>query len=190
MAKQTGQVRIIAGKWRGRRLHFPEHRSLRPTTDRVRETLFNWLMHDIGNSNCLDLFAGSGALGFEALSRGANSVTFVDESMDVVRYLKQQANEFQIENANFIHARVPVPASKVQFKTTFDIVFLDPPFKEELVSECCEWLESIHALSDNALIYVEIAAQQKTFPVPSSWTLLNEQQAGNVRFALFLREKI
>lgn len=187
MAKQKGQVRIIGGKWRGRMLHFPAHSSLRPTTDRVRETLFNWLMHDIPGLNCLDLFAGSGALGFEALSRGAASVTFVDESQDVVRYLRQQADVFEVENAHFIHARVP--ANWIQFNTRFDVVFLDPPFQKELVLPCGEWLESMNALSENALIYVEIAAQQKIFPVPANWRMLKEQHAGNVRFALFLREK-
>lgn len=182
-----GHVRIIGGKWRGRILHFPSHKTLRPTTDRVRETLFNWLMHDIHGANCLDLFAGSGAIGFEALSRGAKTVTFVDESAEVIQYLKKQAQEFQTEDIEMIRARVP--SNKIQFKTTFDIVFLDPPFKENLVQECCEWLESLNVLSEQALIYIEMAAQQGEFPVPQFWTCLNVQQAGNVRYALFLRQK-
>ncbi len=187
MANKKGHIRIIGGMWRGRTLHFPEHRTLRPTTDRVRETLFNWLMHDIRGSNCLDLFAGSGALGFEALSRGAESVTFVDESIDVIRYLKKQAQEFQVEHINIIHAHVP--ANKIKFNTTFDIVFLDPPFQHDLISQCCEWLENMKVLSENALIYVEMATQQQNFPVPSDWQLLREQQAGGVRYGLFLRAK-
>src|ERR1700685_2698190 len=125
---QKGEVRIIGGQWRGRKLHFPAIPNLRPTPNRIRETLFNWLAPDLVGAHCLDLFAGSGALGFEALSRYAGSVTFIEQSAPLVSYLKTQLKQLAAENrAQFYQAQFPFVATQLfkPKKPLFNIVFLD-----------------------------------------------------------------
>ena len=124
---KQGLVRIIAGKWRGRRLKVPDIKDLRPTPDRVRETVFNWLAPILPGAHCLDLFAGSGVLGFEALSRGAASVTLVDQSPEIVALLQEELKTFGADNATVYRATVP---QQLHFPSqVFDVVFLDPPIK-------------------------------------------------------------
>src|SRR5205085_3095301 len=124
---QQGSVRIIAGKWRGRKLKVPDIQDLRPTPDRVRETVFNWLAPYIQGSYCLDLFTGSGVLGFEALSRGASYVEMIDQSPEVVTLLQQELMQFEAENARIFCKTVPHELPKADHM--FDIVFLDPPYQ-------------------------------------------------------------
>src|SRR5262245_38024853 len=128
---KPGQVRIIAGKWRGRRLAVPDVKDLRPTPDRVRETLFNWLAPVIAGSRCLDLFAGTGVLGFEALSRGAAYVEMVDQSEKVMATLKEELAQFGANNAQIYRANVPVQLKSPS--EPFNIVFLDPPYNANLL---------------------------------------------------------
>ena len=182
---KQGLVRIIAGKWRGRRLTVPDIKELRPTPDRVRETLFNWLAPTIAGSYCLDLFAGSGALGFEALSRGAAYVEMVDQSPDVIRLLQQELALFEANNARIYCANVPnqLPAPK----RPFDIVFLDPPYQAGILLPCCHYLEAHGLLADSAYIYLEAREVIKDNDLPSTWRLIKSQQAGQVAYHLALR---
>lgn len=177
-----GTLRIIGGQWRGRKIQFAEKPGVRPTSDRVRETLFNWLAPHIRGARCLDLFAGSGALGFEALSRGADFVEMVDQSADVIKTLQKNIALIGIENIKVSKKRVPNQLSKPD--QAFDIVFLDPPFRQDMIKPCCDWLESNHALADDALIYIEVEKELETLPIPDNWEILKQKIAGQVRYCL------
>lgn len=180
--KPIGHVRIIAGQWRGRQLAFPESLALRPSPDRVRETLFNWLMPVICGARCLDLFAGSGAFGFEALSRGAREVVFVDKTPDTVQALKenaqvlnasigQQAHIHQMEVTHFLEKHPNTGAN-------FDIIFLDPPFRLGLVTPCL--VELTKAGYTPTYCYIETERDCPPITVPEGWVLHREIQAGQV----------
>jgi len=189
MLKTKNQVRIIGGKWRSRKLHFPDLPTLRPTPDRVRETLFNWLSPYIVGARCLDLFAGSGALGFEALSRGAASVVMIDQSPVVIKQLRENAKILNTEkDMEFFCESIPSKTFSLS-PHQFDIVFLDPPFHQNYISQCCEWLEDTHCLAENALIYIEIESNMpQPLPIPESWKILKSQKAGQVSAYLIKKE--
>jgi 16S rRNA (guanine966-N2)-methyltransferase len=180
------QVRIIGGEWRGRKLLFPDLPQLRPSPDRVRETLFNWLQPVIPGARCLDLFAGSGALGMEALSRGAQSVTLVDLDSRAVRSLQQNLDTLiagdRPERARVVQQNVleflQGPARPV------DVVFLDPPYGKGLVSECCALLETRGWLRDNARVYIEAEATLEVLDLPQTWEMLRSKTAGQVGYHL------
>ncbi len=180
--RQTGRLRIIGGKWRSRKLTFPGIDDLRPTPDRVRETLFNWLQPVIDGARCLDLFAGSGALGFEALSRGATSVVMVDRHPEILRSLQENARALGADNVSFVNADglafvgQPAPAP-------FDVVFLDPPFAQNLWQTCGERLEQNGWLTADARIYLETPAAHTPL-LPANWELLRSQCAGKVGYHL------
>jgi 16S rRNA (guanine966-N2)-methyltransferase len=185
MPKQTIQqhcLKIIGGKWRSRIFSFPAILAIRPTPNRVRETLFNWLNPVILESHCLDLFAGSGALGFEALSRGAASVTLVDREPAIVKHLKDTAVYLHAENASIF--RLEVPLETCPFTKPFNIVFLDPPFLSNLIGPCCTWLEAQGLLAENAYVYIEAEKQLNPLPVPATWKLLKSKIAGQVGYHL------
>jgi 16S rRNA (guanine966-N2)-methyltransferase len=181
-----GIIRIIGGQWRGRKLKVPDVLSLRPTPDRVRETLFNWLAPFIVGSRCLDLFAGSGALGFEALSRGASYVVMVDDSPIVTQLLQEELQIFKAENAEIYRAKVPlqlrVPAQP------FNIVFLDPPFSENLLLPCCFYLEEQGFLAPDAYIYLEAREILDEKMLPANWQMLKSKRAGQVAYHLIKRK--
>ena len=183
---RTGQLRIIGGRWRSRKLEFPAQQDLRPTPDRIRETLFNWLRDVIYGARCLDLFAGSGALGFEAFSRGAASVVMVDSDPIVIQHLRTNAATLGAKELRIIHAS---SAGFIRNPATvpFDIVFLDPPFRHNLLAECCEDLESNDWLTHNAFIYIEMPAQQALPDVPPNWGFIRSKQAGQVGYHLVQR---
>lgn len=180
------QVRIIGGEWRGRKLSFPDLPQLRPSPDRVRETLFNWLQPVIPGARCLDLYAGSGALGMEALSRGAQSVTLVDLDSRVIRSLQQNLDTLiagdRPERARVVQQNVleflQGPARPV------DVVFLDPPYGKGLVSECCALLETRGWLRDNARVYIEAEATLEVLDLPQTWEMLRSKTAGQVGYHL------
>ena len=153
--QSANQIRIIGGQWRGRKLRFPDADGLRPTADRVRETLFNWLAGHITGSRCLDMFAGSGALGFEALSRGASHCCFVDQNTAVLKQIQANCELLDATaNSEFLFA----DASKtIDVEDTFDIVFLDPPFKGPALEACLDWLLKSPLLKSDSLIYIETA---------------------------------
>lgn len=179
-------MRIIGGLWRGRKFNFPDVDGLRPTGDRIRETLFNWLAPDIQGAHCLDLFAGSGALGLEALSRGAESSVLLEKHAAAARQLK--AN-LQLLKAN--HGRVEQVDSLQWLKQQhppqpFDIVFIDPPFALELWEPIALALEARDWLSEEALIYLE-APRDAHLQLPANWQLHRDKQAGQVSFRLYHR---
>ena len=182
----SGHVRIIAGKWRGRRLPVLTGPGIRPTGDRIRETLFNWLQMDISGARCLDLFAGSGALGLEALSRGAAHCTFVDNDKRVAAQLKANAtclniavNQARVLSASF-------PKQLPSFEKPFDIIFLDPPFNKNLLVECYAYLHSKHLVAPNGVIYVECERRHgDPFTIlPEGWFVHKQKSTGDVTYGL------
>jgi 16S rRNA (guanine966-N2)-methyltransferase len=183
-----GQVRIIAGQWRGRKLSVPDVPILRPTPDRVRETLFNWLAPVIQGAYCLDLFAGSGALGFEALSRGAARVVMVEQSSTLVTLLQQEAVKLGAHNVLIYCARAPQGLRSTP--QPFDIVFLDPPYEENLLLPSCAYLEEQHFLAASAYIYLEAKQLIKDNELPQNWRIIKSQRAGQVYYHLAQRMKI
>ena len=178
-------VRIIGGIWRGRRLRFPAAADLRPTPDRVRETLFNWLQGVIVEARCLDLFAGSGALGFEALSRGAGETVFVERDRRVVLALRESVAQLGGDAAKVVEG--DVPAWLATATGVFDVVFLDPPYAREGLAELCTLLERRGLLAENACVYLETAARGEPPVVPVTWSLWRETSAGAARGMLFRR---
>ena len=171
-------LRIIGGKWRSRKINFIPLKGVRPTTDLVRETIFNWLSPVIVGANCLDLFAGSGALGFEALSRGAKHVVLVDQSTKIVKQLKASAKLLQADNVDFYCAAIPGRLNKIPAQT-FDLVFLDPPFHYNLIQPTCAKLLNGGYLSKGSYIYIEA---EKAFDIasliPQSWQILRTKPYG------------
>ncbi|WP_341495887.1 16S rRNA (guanine(966)-N(2))-methyltransferase RsmD [Photobacterium damselae subsp. damselae] len=185
--RQSGFVRIISGQWRGRKLPVHDVEGLRPTTDRVKETLFNWLAQDIYQAKCLDLFAGSGNLSFEALSRGAESLTMIELDQKAAAQLKQNLTAIGATNAT-LHNTNSVNFLN-QAGTPHDLVFIDPPFRKDLIQQVITALEANHWLSPNALIYIEAEKELGSIDVPPSWHLYREKTAGQVCYRLFIREE-
>lgn len=178
-------MRIISGRWRGRKIAVPDCPGVRPSPDRVRETLFNWLGRKVIQARCLDWFAGSGVLGFEALSRGATSVLFVDNAPIVATHLRQVIHQLQAANAIVIQAEA---TKLVDVGSQFDLVFIDPPFRQGIVPLCCEFLNTHHWLANNALIYIEMEAEAADWIPPLGWQLLRSLQAGQVHCKLYQKE--
>jgi 16S rRNA (guanine966-N2)-methyltransferase len=184
--QQGNQLRIIGGRWRGRKLAFAAVPGLRPTPDRVRETLFNWLGPLLQDARCLDLFAGSGALGIEAASRGAAEVVMVDNHPLVVRTLCEQLQLLGFSAAQVVQQDVNQWLATTATATPFDVVFLDPPFREERLPDCIALLEAGGWLAAAARIYME--AEKSWTPVlPDSWELYRSKQAGQVGYHLAVR---
>jgi len=183
--RRPNSVRIIAGRWRGRRLHFPGSPGLRPTSDRRRETLFNWLAPHLPGARCLDLFAGSGALGFEALSRGGTRLVLVEASRDVAAALSESRRLFDAaEHVEIVHAQAARYLSRTP--EPFDIAFLDPPFdKPALAADACARLQA-GWLAPGALVYLETAARKDRPTVPAGWELWRELAAGDALARLFV----
>ncbi|WP_051024014.1 16S rRNA (guanine(966)-N(2))-methyltransferase RsmD [Thiorhodovibrio frisius] len=181
----TGKLRLIGGRFGGRRLPIPDQPGLRPTAERTRETLFNWLQPVIAGSRCLDAFAGSGALGFEALSRGAAQVVMLERNAAVARQLQSNARTLAAENA-CIHAADSLHWLATVNPTPFDIVFLDPPFAEHLLPASLDALSTRPWLAAGARIYLETDAREPFPNLPSGWSWLREKTAGQVRFGLAL----
>ena len=184
-----GSLRIIAGQFRGRRLVVADLDGLRPTTDRIRETVFNWLAPYIEGARCLDLFAGSGGLGLEAISRGAVQVCFLENHPLAIEALKQNINQLvsderaTVLKVDTLHWLKETSTSGSK-KQSFDIVFIDPPFSSEFYQVIFDSLISSKLLAGNALIYVE-SDKQRHLNIPQSWECLREKIAGQVRYALY-----
>jgi 16S rRNA (guanine966-N2)-methyltransferase len=181
------QIRIIGGEWRSRQISFYDIPGLRPTPARVRETLFNWLQYDIPGSRCLDLYAGSGALGFEAASRGAKTVVQVEQDGNACRALHENVIKLNAKQIHIIQSdafRFLAESNTVPF----DIVFLDPPFGLNLVAQTCHWLEDKDWLNQHAHIYVELESGNNFIEaMPGNWELLKSKTAGEVSYHLFAR---
>ncbi|MGG4663435.1 16S rRNA (guanine(966)-N(2))-methyltransferase [Providencia vermicola] len=183
-----GQIRIIGGKWRGRKLPVRDSEGLRPTTDRIKETLFNWLMPVIRDARCLDCFAGSGSLGFEALSRFAQSVTFIELDKQNSQLLTENKARLQAEGATVINNSSQTVLS--QQGSPFDVVFIDPPFRKGLLTETIQLLEKNQWLADESWIYVESEAESPLTDLPANWQLHREKIAGQVAYRLFIRTSL
>ena len=175
--REQGQFRIIGGDWRRRRLDFPAHPGVRPTGDRVRETLFNWLAPVVSDSSCLDLFAGSGALGFEALSRGAAEVTFVERDRKAASALQDNAKQLgaEIRVANEAAARYLAHSQQ-----RFDVIFFDPPFADRRAQALLDDLLASHLTADG-LLYLE-CPKRSELPYPGRQ--FKHATAGDCQFAL------
>ncbi len=179
---KTSKVRIIGGKWRGRALEFPVSvKQLRPTPGQVRETLFNWLATDIRDARCLDLYAGSGALGAEAISRGAADVVFVDADRQSARLLEKnlrrlgsQSKVYMMDARRFVR----------QIEGKWDIIFLDPPYRHNMLPEILDLLVQYDRLADGALVYIEAERELADIPLPQGWQRARQKLAGQVAYSL------
>jgi 16S rRNA (guanine966-N2)-methyltransferase len=178
-------LRIIGGEWRGRRIRFPGKGGIRPTPDRVRETLFNWLAAAVPASRCLDLFAGSGALGLEALSRGAASATFIERDRENSASLRETAALLASGRASVIQA--DALAWLAGAPSAYDIVFLDPPFNAGILAESMRLLESRGWLAREAYVYIEMPAELGPPALPGGWLAHRSGRAGAVGYHLARR---
>ncbi|MCF6209281.1 MAG: 16S rRNA (guanine(966)-N(2))-methyltransferase RsmD [Gammaproteobacteria bacterium] len=178
------RLRIIGGQWRGRRLEFPDIPGLRPTPDRVRETLFNWLQTVIVGTRCLDLFAGSGALGLEALSRGATHCVFVDENRRAAAQIEAHLHTLHCNDGLTLQMPVHTFLERGPGDARYDIVFLDPPFAQGLIQTSIKLLEEKDWLNPGAHIYLETENQLRELPLPANWRLLKEKTSGQVTYRL------
>lgn len=183
---KNGFIRLISGKWRGKKLPVKDKEGLRPTTDRTKETLFNWLMHDVRDANCLDCFSGSGSLAFEALSRFAKNALLLERDKQVAQQLRENLKTLKVDNANVIETD-SINYLQQTAAQQFDIVFVDPPFNKGLVHPCCQALEENGYLTQQALIYIEMELQSAAVELPGNWQLLKEKSTGQVTYRLYLR---
>lgn len=179
----TGKLRIIGGEWRSRQLPVLDLPGLRPTTDRVRETLFNWLQNDIPGARCLDLFAGSGALGFEAASRGAGSVTLLELQPAAADQLVENMQLLQAQQMQLVRTNALNWLAQYQGQP-FDLVFLDPPFDSDLLEPAVRCLHQKQLLSNDACVYIECDADQPLPELPPGWQLTKQKKAGQVSYYL------
>ena len=183
----AGQLRIIAGEWRSRKLDFPHVEGLRPTPDRVRETLFNWLAPDIQGARVLDVFAGSGALFLEALSRGAAKGLALDSNREAISNIRENMGILRCTNGE-VQQTDALRYLDATPSDTFDVVVLDPPFNTELLKPACDLLEQRGWLTDDAWIYTESELRPSELGLPGNWRLHREQKAGGVNYALWQRD--
>jgi len=183
---EISSLRIIGGRWRSRKISFTKAPGLRPTGERIRETLFNWLAPRINGANCLDLYAGSGILCLEALSRGAEQCTALDNNHSTTQ--KLQANS-DLLNAGLTIINTNCTDFLTNQKTDiqFDVVFIDPPFAKDLHSQSCSLLEHNGWLKEDALIYCELPSNDVSFVAPANWQLQKDKIAGGVRYMLYTR---
>lgn len=183
-----GQIRIIGGQWRGRKLPVLDKEGLRPTTDRVKETLFNWLAPDMVNARCLDCFSGSGALGFEALSRYASEAVLLERDRQVAQQLNANAILLKATNAKIVNDDTLAWLDREG--SAFDIVFVDPPFRKDILNQTITLLENRGWLSENAVIYIECEAEHQQLTIPTNWQLHREKMAGQVMYRLYQRQSV
>lgn len=182
--KAQGQIRIIAGCWRGRKLPVPDLDGLRPTTDRNKETLFNWLTPYVAQRRCLDAFAGSGGLGFEALSRYAARVDFVEQQAGAVRMLRENVRRLSLSDERAAVHQGDMLQALARLSGPFSLVFLDPPFHKGLLQQAVNALEQSEKLTEDALIYLEMEKATQLV-VPAQWQLLKHKQSGQVDYRLY-----
>ncbi len=181
-----GRLRIVAGIWRSRLLDIADVEGLRPTSERIRETLFNWLAPGIHGKRCLDLFAGTGALGLEALSRGAGDVVFVEKATRAARTLARNIETLDAEGATVLQQDAE-GFLEADGTAPFDLIFLDPPFAEDMLGELCRLIETRGLLAEGGLVYLEQDRAREIAVLPDNWRVLKNKTAGNVRYMLVQR---
>ena len=179
-SKAMGEVRVIAGLWRGRKLSVLNAEGVRPTTDRVKETLFNWLMMDVANARCLDCFAGSGSLGIEALSRQAQAVVFLEKFANAAQQLKKNLASLKTDKGTVINTDTLTYLSQKNSTEPFEIIFIDPPFHHNFVPQVLTLLQQNNWLAENALIYVETEKNHPPLLLAKNWQVIKEKSAGMV----------
>jgi 16S rRNA (guanine966-N2)-methyltransferase len=182
--KSRNRLRIIGGEWRSRVLQFADAPGLRPTPDRIRETLFNWLQLKIAGARCLDLFAGSGALGFEALSRGATHVTALELDAGAATAIEHNARQLKTAALTLLRQDAMQWLARGNPGEAFTIAFIDPPFASRLQPEICRLLDANGWLAAGALVYVEAAEPLESLELPAGWNLLRSKRAGTVHYGL------
>ncbi len=182
-SKNRGKVRITSGEWKNRNLEVPDIDGLRPTSERVRETLFNWLMPSIHKSVCLDLFAGSGSLGFEALSRGAKHCTFVEKSKLAFSQIKTTRTSLNALNSE-VHNCDAIDFLSSVHNHNFNLVFLDPPFSDDYLISSIESIHEYQLVSSGGYIYIEFNKNNDLSDLPDNWSVIRKKIYGNVCFIL------
>ena len=185
MINKQNFVRIIAGKYKSRKITFPDRPEMRPTGNRIRESLFNWIQADIFDSRCLDLFSGSGALGIEALSRGAEMTTFIESDFETANCLEETLQTLNAENGIVVKADAINWLESQKNIEPFGFVFLDPPFKKNLLLDCISLLESNRIIANNGNIYIETEMSVDQRKLPLTWRLKQKKQAGRVSYCLY-----
>jgi len=181
--RKTGKIRLIGGKHGGRRLSFPLLEGVRPTPERVRETIFNWLAGYVEGACCLDLCCGSGALGLEALSRGAASLVLVDSSAAIIKNLRHNLLELK-ENAETVQLDASTWLAQQADTKRYDIIFLDPPYQSGLLAPLCQKIAAKDMLTPGGHIYLETMASAAWLDLPDPWTLVKQKRAGEVLYTL------
>ena len=185
---KSGRLRIVAGNWRSRLLDIADVEGLRPTSERIRETLFNWLAPTLHGSRCLDLYAGTGALGLEALSRGAAEAVFVERSPVAARQLQKNIDLLEASGASVV-TQGALDYLKRDASRRFDLVFLDPPFADDLLEETCRLLAARQLLARGAQVYLEQDRAKPEPRLPDNWSIKKNKTAGNVRYMLAMVEE-
>lgn len=187
-SSQSGVIRIISGQFRSRKLKVHDLEGLRPTTDRVKETVFNWLMNDVAHATVLDCFAGSGGLGFEALSRYAEQVTFIELNKQAANQIKDNITLLKADNAHVVQGDCLNSLSTL--KPSFDLVFVDPPFRQGLAQQCCDTLTALNKIKEDGLIYIEVESELAPLSLPSNWQLVKQKVSGQVRSELWQNQSL
>ena len=185
MPKKQATTRIIGGNLRGSKLPFKENRSIRPTEGKTKETLFNWLLNDLEGKTCLDMFAGTGSLGIEALSRGAKKVVFVEKQKKLADSLKANLKRLKIYNSSQV---LNANAFSIDFDNLpykFDILFIDPPFRENLIQRSLDFVKSSNLLTPKALIYLECETELELVELTRDLNLLKESKGGQTQYCLY-----
>jgi len=185
MPKKQATTRIIGGSLRGSKLPFIENRSIRPTEGKTKETLFNWLLNDLEGKTCLDMFAGTGSLGIEALSRGAKEVVFVEKQKKLADSLKINLKRLQVYSSSQV---LNANAFSIDFDNLpykFDILFIDPPFRENLIQRSLDFVKSSNLLTPNALIYLECETELELVELTRDLNLLKESKGGQTQYCLY-----
>lgn len=184
MKTRANRFRVIGGQWRGRLLGFPDGEGLRPTGDRVRETLFNWLQRDIIDARCLDAYTGSGALAIEALSRGAASVLCLDTATHAVRALQANAQQLGSTGLDLRQQSALDFLARRHAEPPFDLIFLDPPFALNLLQQSLDLISTQGWLQAGGRVYLESSSRLEALQLPQGWALLKSKRAGQVYFGL------
>ena len=189
MKTLNNSIRIIGGDLRSRKIDFPTIAGLRPTSDRVRETLFNWIQMDLAGNNCLDLFAGSGALGIESLSRGASYVTFIESNQTAANSIQENLKRLDLSEGHVVcnDALAWINSQDLPTKK-YDVVFLDPPFSSTILAATCQHLDSRSLLNQACKIYIETEIDPNSLNFPQGWRRLKLKKAGQVFSSLFLKD--